>query len=784
MTIRAADNLSSPEDREENVMLRDSAIAFCRGDAAISRLKDLKQTDVDFDTSIWRAMVDMGWSAIAVPEDCNGLGLGIGAAAIVAEELGSVVAPEPLIETAGLAATLLRLLPVGDLRSQLLQQLAGGEALPIACTTEFYSYDGIGLPNAEPGPAGFILNGSNDCVPMARSASGFLVPAFLDAQIALFWVPAESEGLNIESRLLADNTSHAKTSYTNIQLTQNLLLGRGDAVAQALACAIDHSHVLTAAYLCGLMGQALEVTLEYLRTRKQFGRTIGSFQALQHRSVDLFIRRELAAAVVGEALVCLAQNTDPRERAILASRAKYRAADAALTITRAAIQMHGAIGFTYECDIGHFLNSAMVLCSRRGNVAWHLRKLGDLVNTSSAVDELDGQQHLEQTTEVTGGNWNDLADGDFRQLVRKWFEQEYPAALRYPPRRLHWPEIKPWYLKLSRKGWLAPNWPVEFGGMGLSPSKFLIFIEEQERWGVARAPDMGITMIGPLLIAHGNPEQRAEYLPKILSGENVWCQGYSEPNAGSDLASLQCEAILDGDEFIVNGQKTWTTLAQDATHIFLLVRTDKTVKHQAGISFLLLDLSTPGISIRPIRNLAGDEEFCEVFFDDVRVPVENLVGELNAGWGIAKALLSFERIFLGSPKQSQYALQRLQSIAIGTDLFEDASFKDRFTQLKLDTLDLESVYAQFAEIVRKGGTLGPDVSLLKIWATETFARLSELMLEAAGEIGAERGDLVFGSGSANILSQFYTARPATIYGGSNEIQRNIIAKHVLKLPDS
>lgn len=782
--MRQADHISSAEHLEENAMLRESAIAFCRGSASVSRLKDLKQTEVDFDPVIWHAMVDMGWSAIVVPEDCDGLGLDLSAAAIVAEELGSVVAPEPMIETAGLAATLLSGLPLGDQRAQLLRQLAAGQSLPITCTTEICVKGGNGLPNAATSDDGYTLNGSNDCVPMARSASGFLVPASLNAQTALFWVPLTSAGLNVDSRLLADNTSHAKITFTNVQLSRDLLLGHGEEVEQALACAIDHSHVLTAAYLCGLMGRALEVTLDYLRTRKQFGRAIGSFQALQHRAVDLFIQRELASAVVAEAIVGVSQNTDPRARAMLASRAKYRAADAALTITRAAIQMHGAIGFTYECDIGHYLNRAMVLSSRRGNVTWHLRKLGDLLHTSDAHDSTDSMQHLPQTAEPASGNWDDLADNDFRRVVRTWFEQEYPAELRYPPRRLHWPEIKPWYLKLSSKGWLAPNWPVEYGGMGLSPSKVLIFIEEQERWGVARAPDMGITMIGPLLIAHGNADQRAQYLPKILSGENVWCQGYSEPNSGSDLASLQCEAVIDGDEFVVNGQKTWTTLAQDATHIFLLVRTDRTVKHQAGISFLLLDLSSPGINIRPIRNLAGDEEFCEVFFDDVRVPVENLVGELNAGWGIAKALLSFERIFLGSPKQSQYALQRLESIGRGSDLFEDVGFRDRFTRLKLDTLDLESVYSRFAEIVRQGGTLGPDVSLLKIWATETFARLSELMLEAAGEMGAERGELRFGAGSANILSQFYTARPATIYGGSNEIQRNIIAKNVLELPDS
>ncbi|HCU90258.1 MAG TPA: acyl-CoA dehydrogenase [Gammaproteobacteria bacterium] len=775
---------SSSEQLEENIMLRESAIAFCKGDAAISRLKTLKQKDVDFDSTIWDAMVEMGWAAIAVPEDCGGLGLDISAAAIVAEELGRVVAPEPIMEIAGLSATLLSHIPASELRAQLLLGLASGNLCPITCTTEFYSNAGSGLPLTEPSANGFILSGICDYVPMARSASGFLVPATLDTQTALFWVPSDTAGLSIDSRLLADNTSHAQITFTKVRLTKDMILGSAEIVEKALNYAIDYGQILTAAYLRGLTNQTLETTLDYLRTRRQFGRTIGSFQALQHRAVDLFVQCELTNAVVNEAVINLSQNTDPRARATFASRAKVRATDAALAVTRAAIQMHGAIGFTYECDIGHYLNRAMVLGSRQGNVTWHLRKLAGLFENDVAADSTEAERSPKTVAEPTTGKWNDLNDSDFRLLVRDWFEQEYPTELRYPPRRLHWNEIKPWYLKLSRKGWVAPNWPVEYGGMGLSPAKVLIFIEEQERWGVARAPDMGITMIGPLLIDHGNPDQRTQYLPKILSGEHVWCQGYSEPNAGSDLASLQCEAILSGDEFVVNGQKTWTTLAQDATHIFLLVRTNKAVKHQAGISFLLLDLSTPGINIKPIRNLAGDKEFCEVFFDDVHVPVENLVGDLNAGWGIAKALLSFERIFLGSPKQCQYALQRLESIANGVNLFKDPGFTERFTRLKLDTLDLESIYARFAEIVRDGGTLGPDVSLLKIWATETFARLTELMLEAAGEKGAERGELSFGTGHANILSQFYNARPATIYGGSNEIQRNIIAKNVLHLPDS
>lgn len=385
------------------------------------------------------------------------------------------------------------------------------------------------------------------------------------------------------------------------------------------------------------------------------------------------------------------------------------------------------------------------------------------------------------TTTNQTTDWNALDTEAFRQTVRTFFEQNYPAELRYPKTRLRWAEIKDWYMMLSRKGWVAPSWPQVYGGMGLSPEKLIVFIEEQERWGVGRAPDMGIVMIGPLLIQYGSDEQRQKYLPKIIQSENIWCQGYSEPNAGSDLASLRTDAVEEGDDFIVNGQKTWTTLAQDATHIFLLVRTDKTVKKQEGISFLLVDFTTPGITVRPIRNIAGHEEFCEVFFENVRVPKANLVGGLNQGWGIAKALLGFERIFLGSPKQSQYALSRVEEAAHALGLFSDQGFVDRYTQLQLDVADLSALYVRFVEQVKRGEQLGPDVSMLKVWAAETFSRLANLLVEITGGSGAVAGDIEVNGKKIDVLTSFYNARPATIYGGSSEIQRNILASSVLQL---
>jgi alkylation response protein AidB-like acyl-CoA dehydrogenase len=379
-------------------------------------------------------------------------------------------------------------------------------------------------------------------------------------------------------------------------------------------------------------------------------------------------------------------------------------------------------------------------------------------------------------------DYNALTDDAFRAEVRSFFEQNYPAQLRFVSRRLHWQEIRGWYMTLYRKGWAAPNWPVEYGGMGLAPQKMIIFLEEIERWGIARAPDHGIVQVGPILIRFGTDAQKREYLPRMLAGDYIFCQGYSEPNAGSDLASLRTEARREGDYFIINGQKIWTTFAQDATHMYILVRTDKEVKKQEGISFMLLDMKTPGVTVRPIRNLAGHEEFCEVFLENVRVPAGNLVGELNRGWTIAKALLSFERVNIGSPRRPQYALKRLAQVARAKGLFDDAGFVDRYTQLRLDMADLGSVYARYVEMVKRGETLGQDVSLLKIWAMETWQHLTELLVETAAEYGCVEGELNIDGVALDVLAPFYYSRPGTIYGGSSEIQRNIIAKYVLKLP--
>ncbi|MGD9765581.1 MAG: acyl-CoA dehydrogenase family protein [Candidatus Binatia bacterium] len=374
-----------------------------------------------------------------------------------------------------------------------------------------------------------------------------------------------------------------------------------------------------------------------------------------------------------------------------------------------------------------------------------------------------------------------LDDQEFRALVQRFLAEHYPPELRHPPKRLHWAEVKPWYMILSSAGWLAPAWPRAYGGMALSAAKQLIYTEEFEKFGAARTPDHGVVLLGPLLIRYGSEQQKGRFLPRILSGADIWCQGYSEPNAGSDLASLRTEAVLDGGEWVVNGQKIWTTLASDANWMFALVRTDKQAKQQEGISFLLIPMDAPGVTVRPIVNIDLQDEFSEVFFDDVRVPRENIVGDVNNGWTMAKALLGFERIFLGSPRQAANALARLYRLAAHYGIAEDPAFLDRFTACRLELADHECLFERIADQLRRGEPLGAEVSLLKLNQTDLFQRITEYALELARQDGGLLHPLE-GNRDLNPMGQFLAARAATIYGGTSEVQRNIIAKSVLGLP--
>lgn len=760
---------------------RDSARDFLSRNDQIKRVRALRGSAPGYERAVWREMANMGWLAILVPEAHGGLGLGLPEAAVIAEEIGRQLLPEPFIAGAVHAATALCQAPDSALKTSLLGKLVDGALIAgLAWQERLGQIDADQTDTrAVAGADGFVLNGRKLFVTPASGADGWIVSADCAGTLKLFWVSADKAGLTLSDLQRVDGNRMCELALDDVRVAQSDELASGAAAHAALAAANDAARIVQGAELLGVMRRALVITLEYLNTRQQFGKPIGSFQALKHRAVDGYVQTELAASCLADALAALEQGRAPL--GVLASRVKARCAHAALLVTRMAIQLHGAMGYTDECDIGLYLKRALHLSGWLGNAAAHRQRYFAL-QPRAANEAADANANAARDF-PRDADWDGMPEAQFRAMLRGFFVQHYPEHLRNMPWRMHWNEMKDWYLTLSRQGWVAPSWPKKFGGMGLAPDKMLALVEEQEQYGVARAPDMGIVMIGPLLIQRGSAAQQERFLPKILSGENVWCQGYSEPGSGSDLASLRTEALIDGDEFVVTGGKIWVTLAQDATHMFTLVRTDKTVKKQAGISFLLIDLAAPGITIRPIRDIGGHEDFCEVFLDQVRVPRANLVGALNEGWGIAKALLGFERIFLGSPKQSQYALAQLTALADARALFAAPAFAARYAELQLDVADLGAAYAHFADIVKRGEALPPGVSLLKIWGSETCQKICMMLVEAADEYGGSSVAADFGGLHLDVLSMLFNSTPATIYGGSSEIQRDIIAKNVLRLPD-
>jgi len=387
----------------------------------------------------------------------------------------------------------------------------------------------------------------------------------------------------------------------------------------------------------------------------------------------------------------------------------------------------------------------------------------------------------------------------FRDETRRWLLEHAPASMRTPTkstdelcwggRKASYPaDVLRWRDVMAERGWTAPTWPKEYGGGGLSKEEAKVLAEEMEALTL-RAPLIGFGqwMIGPLLLQEGGDALRREHLPPIVKGQIRWCQGYSEPGAGSDLAGLQTKAVADGEDLIVNGQKIWTSYAEKADWMFLLVRTDFQARKQDGITFVLVDMTSPGVSVKPILLISGSSPFCETFFTDVRVPGRNVVGQRNRGWGMARALLGHERTAIADLYRDRDDAGRLVRAArreLGQDAerIADACVRDRIAQIEIDQACFDGVLARGRAAARAGDKPGHESSILKYYATELTQRRKDLQMSIAGPKGLGWEGPGFEDSDLKLARDWLRSRGTTIEGGTSEIQLNIIAKRVLGLP--
>jgi len=726
----------------------------------------------------WRVLADLGLTGLGVPEALGGSGGGADEIAIAARLLGEAGWRAPFAQIVAHGITAIAALKGCDHEGVLRAMAAGAlRVVPVAGHGDSElrvrrTDDGISLSGLAPLVSGGAL------------ADAWLIDARDDAgeRIAL-WVPRGTKGVSARAVDVVDGSSNADLRFDDAWLPASACIGSGAAAEKALDAAWALHDVARLWMAAAAVGELVRLTLDHVRTRRQFGQALAGFQALQHRAARMSVLAGEARAAALYAQAEHAASAQRRDRAL--SSAFVRIADIAEHVSREAVQLHGAIGFTQECAVsGHF---AALFAFRHGgrDLDWHRQRLAGILRRPGEVGRsLAGGEGAADETAAGLSLALKPEHEAFRDEVRAFAGEALDADLRRGARLTVGVFPEPdvagaWHRLLYAKGWIAPYLPQEAGGTGWSALQAYLF---EHACAAAGAPSLqlqGLRMLAPVLLHYGTPEQIAAYLPHILSGEHLWCQGYSEPGAGSDLASLRTRAVVDGDDYVVDGSKIWTTQAQYATHMFALVRTSTEGRRQDGISFLLIDMKTPGITVRPIRTIAGEQEINEVFFDNVRVPRANLLGVENGGWECAKYLLDFERggSTVSGPLRAYFAqvVALVENDALNISIAETGAALDAIEMGELAGIDM----------AEQGGPGHVEASALKLRMAEVRQQIGAIAARALGRDALRwaiarplhhqtAGEMPQEEKLA-VVPNHFNDLAYSIFAGSSEIQLSIIA---------
>jgi alkylation response protein AidB-like acyl-CoA dehydrogenase len=762
-----------------------AAAAFLERRLTREVVRAVVDAETGHDPALWREIAALGWCGLCVPEDQGGQGLGMQELVGLAELLGGRLAPVPFLETAGLAALVLS--APGISGGPWLRRLAE-EAPVMALSFE----QGTARREAD----AWVLNGQWDAVAAAAQAAVLLLLARTSESLALFAVEtgrdtlspnggAVTNSLNVTPRCSIDLTqSLGDVQATALRLPVAACLAVGPAVVAALDRARQVGALGLAAEQVGLADAALAASVAYTGQRAQFGRPVAAFQAVKHRCAQMMVAVESARSAVQAAAQQLdavkadAAGPDQFEgcdAARVIAQARVLATEAALFCTREALQLHGGAGYTWEVDIHLMLRRAQAAAQRFGSVGqW----LDEVAGRLLEGDRPPGPTHaLTMDATVDGG-------AQIRRDIRSWLNETLQGSfaalkgLRGPGEPGFNPDqARAWERALAAGGWTAVGWPREHGGRGWSLAEQVAFHEEYaSAGGPGRLGHIGEQLLAPTLLMHGTPEQQARFLPPIREGREFWAQGYSEPGAGSDLAAVRTRARLEDGEWIIDGQKVWTSWAHLSDWIFVLARTEPGSQRHHGLTLLLVPLRQPGIEVRPIRQITGHAEFNEVFFDGARTEASLHLGPVGQGWRVAMDLLQVERgvSTLGQQANFRQELDALLAVAQRNGATQDPVLRRRLARatLGLDTLRCNALR------VLAGGE--PRASFIAKYAWSNWRRdLGELAMDVLGTSGL----LVDGEPEVFQLQRLWLeGRADTIYAGTNEIQLNLIAERALGMP--
>jgi alkylation response protein AidB-like acyl-CoA dehydrogenase len=773
---------STGSSREELRELRRVVARFVADRYPPEAVRAAMETDTGHDPDTWARMgAELGLPGLLVAEEHGGSGAGLSEVAVVAEEFGAATAPGPFLASAVLAASLVSSAGDAGQRADLLPGLADGSligTLALAERGSDWGLDDLTCTARPSATGGWRLTGRKEFVLDGHLADVLLVVAAVGTDVGIFRVDPAGAGVRVTLEPTMDQTR--RLAEVVLDDAPGAALGPFGSARAALGRTLDTAMIALAAECVGGAQRCLDDAVAYAGTREQFGRVIGGFQAIKHLCADMLVAVEAARSAVRHAARVADAGADV---GALARVALTAAAEAYSSAAAQNVQIHGGIGFTWEHGAHLHVKRAQLSgvllggdARRAEELAEHLARGVD-TDEPEPFEELAGfrrelrewiAEHADPKLPLVT-DWNAMPSGDGGQRA------EHLADLAATDPLYH-----RWAEQLREARLICPHWPEEFGGRGWDSRRMAVFVEECHRAGVPRVHrGMAEAVVGPSIIEHGTPEQQARFLPRIISGEDVYCQGFSEPEQGSDLAGVRTRGVVDGDELVITGQKIWTTYAHRANMIFILCRTDPDAPKHQGLSYVLSEFA-PGehLTVRPVRQMTGAQDFSEEFIDGLRVPLANVIGGLGKGWAVAMTTLGGERSSRATGQQLARSreLRELVEAARANGALDDPALRR----------DLAWAYTR-TELLRccRLRILGPDPGACdatwKLQWSEYQQRFAEIALRVIGPRSAIRPP---GAGYPTDRWQdtWLAARAATIYAGTSQIQRNILAERVLGLP--